>query len=699
MRALAWLFLAASASVATIANAAAPAPAPDAVAGSGAASGASAASPLSTPDVTSYPAGFFAEARPNTAMDMIDRLPGFAFSSGAQVRGYAGAAGDVIIDGERPATKEDDLETVLRRIPASQVLRIDVIRGGAPGIDMQGQTVLANVILKKNSGTTIVATGTLDYLPDSGREMPSTRLELSRRDNGHVLEASLSAFNFWDDGAGPGPHTQWDNPAVPDSGPCTPLCTAHLDAKAGGKIYILTGAYETPLDGGKLRVNALLNSQNYLDRESDTGTPSAFDDLTRFTQDTYKTELGAHYVKDLSQSLNLELIGLEQAQRQLVVSDYTQGDFDHYREGDTLGESILRGVLHWRAAKSLTIDSSIEGAYNIQTTQTNYDVDKVAQALVAADVRVIERRTEAAVTATWTPDPHHTLEAGMKVEASNLTSSGDTVLDKTLVYPKPRVVFTWSPDPKDQMRVRVEREVGQLDFSSFIATASLNTTQNVHAGNPNLMPQDAWVSEIALERKFWKAGDLTATFRHSEINDAVDRVLDPSGLFDEPGNIGHATENDILLDFTAPLDRLWLKNGLLKANATWRDTRATDPTTHAERPLSQIHPLDWQLDFTQDLPKLRSTWGVSISGGWTQTFYRYDEIDRTKLADYLQLNYEYKPTSKLAIRLELNNLNSRPFEQTFNVYAATRPAPLEYTDWRGEHSGPEIHLRVRRTFD
>jgi outer membrane receptor protein involved in Fe transport len=563
---------------------------------------------------------------------------------------------------------------------------------------MQGQTVLANVILKKNGGTTIVASTVFDYLPESGRALPSTRLELTKRENGQAFEASLSFFNFWDDGAGPGPHTQWDNPAVPDSGPCTPTCTANLDAKAGGKDYILTAAYSTPLDGGKFRINALLEGQNYLDRESDTGTPSAFDDLTRYTQDVYKGELGAHYVKDLSQSLNMELVALEQAQRQLVVSDYTQGDFDHFREGDTLGETILRGVLHWRAMKSLTIDSSIEGAYNIQTTQTNYDVDQVPQNLVSADVRVIERRTEANVSATWTPDPHYTLETGMKVEASNLTSSGDTVLDKTLVYPKPRVVFTWSPDPNDQVRIRGEREVGQLDFSSFIATAALNTTQDVHAGNPNLLPQDAWVAEIALERKFWTSGDLTVTLRRQDINDAVDRVLDPSGLFDEPGNIGHATENDLVVDFTAPLDRLFVKNGLFKADATWRDTRATDPTTHQERPLSQVHPLDWRVSFTQDLPTLKSTWGVSIQGGFTQSFYRYDEIDQYKLGDTLQLSYEYKPTRKLALRLELNNLTSRPYEQAYNVYADARPAPLEYIDWRSERSGPEIHLRLRNTF-
>ena len=97
-----------------------------------------------TASIMAYPAAFFASAQPNTAMDMIGRLPGFNFDGGDGVRGFSGAAGNVLIDSERPATKSDDLESILRRIPATQVERIEVIRGGAPGIDMQGQSVVAN---------------------------------------------------------------------------------------------------------------------------------------------------------------------------------------------------------------------------------------------------------------------------------------------------------------------------------------------------------------------------------------------------------------------------------------------------------------------------------------------------------------------------------------------------------------------------
>src|SRR5437763_1821230 len=84
--------------------------------------------------VISYPAAFFAPMAPNTAYDMVQRIPGFSFDDGSSVRGFAGAAGNVLIDGQRPASKTDDLVSVLTRLPFAQVERIDLIRGAQTGI-------------------------------------------------------------------------------------------------------------------------------------------------------------------------------------------------------------------------------------------------------------------------------------------------------------------------------------------------------------------------------------------------------------------------------------------------------------------------------------------------------------------------------------------------------------------------------------
>ncbi len=49
--------------------------------------------------LTNYSAGFFAHSQPSSAYDMIQLLPGFRLQEGnAEIRGYSGAAGNVLID-------------------------------------------------------------------------------------------------------------------------------------------------------------------------------------------------------------------------------------------------------------------------------------------------------------------------------------------------------------------------------------------------------------------------------------------------------------------------------------------------------------------------------------------------------------------------------------------------------------------------
>ena len=71
-----------------------------------------------TQGVISYPPAYFAEQRPSTALDMVQRLPGFSIDGGDDVRGFEGAAGNILIDGARPTSKTDDIEEILRVTPA-----------------------------------------------------------------------------------------------------------------------------------------------------------------------------------------------------------------------------------------------------------------------------------------------------------------------------------------------------------------------------------------------------------------------------------------------------------------------------------------------------------------------------------------------------------------------------------------------------
>ena len=152
--------------------------------------------------ITAYPASFFDASHPSTAADMLNRLPGFTLDTGNGARGFAGTAGNVLIDGTRPTAKTDDLNSILARIPAGAVDRIELIRGGAPGIDMQGQNVVANIVRKAGAGNTTILTLANTWV-ENGQWFPAAQLEYHGSAGALTYEVSLAHIvNQWDDSPG-----------------------------------------------------------------------------------------------------------------------------------------------------------------------------------------------------------------------------------------------------------------------------------------------------------------------------------------------------------------------------------------------------------------------------------------------------------------------------------------------------------------
>ena len=642
--------------------------------------------------VKSYEPAYFAAQQPNTAYDMVIRLPGFSLDDGTSVRGFAGAAGNVLIDGQRPTSKTDDLISIMKRISAGTVARIDVIRGSAPGIDMQGKTVVANLILKKAAGFNgdlrVVSLATQD-----GRVLPQLGAEGAWHDGGgRTLTASVLIAKFFDDGEGSGPHYIYG-----PGGQVQDFSYQHN--LAGGWQNNFAGSYETPLWGGTFKVNALLQDQPYfnddLDRFQVAGREAEHD-----RQDQTDGELGLHYSRSLTSDLTLETLALQHVNKTGYRSLFdTTTDAEDFGETDLSTESIVRGILHWSPTSTLTVEGGGEFAYNWLRTRTDFSDNGAAIAIPAANVIVQEKRSEAFTTATWRPTPQVTVEAGLRLEDSTITSSGDVALTKTLFYPKPRVVLTWSPDADNQLRFRVEREVGQLDFKNFTAAAALNTN-GVTAGNPNLLPQTDWAFEAAFDHHFMKSGVISLTLRHLILQDVVDRVpvFSPSGDFDEPGNIGGGSENDITASFTVPLQRL-IPGGEIRGTVNWQMSKVTDPTTHEQRPISGQNPIYGDLHFSQDLPQWKLKWGVDANLGNLQRLYRFDEIDSYKIGTFDTIYVEHRLPHRMSLRFELDNAGSRPLKITRDVFAGPRNvAPLDFVDFQDHKFGLEFYTRLRMDF-
>ncbi|MDQ3125490.1 MAG: TonB-dependent receptor [Pseudomonadota bacterium] len=636
---------------------------------------------------------FFADARPDTALDMIARLPGFAFESGdSGTRGLAGTAGNVLIDGARPSTKSDSLDQILRRISAAGVARVELIRGGAPGIDMQGRSVVANVVLIRTVTTERVIETNAYFYPD-GYIGPVFSARYSRREGDNQIEGSISGTSDRTDGTGDGFRRRYD---------ANGNLIQDADLVLWDRIRNLraTGAVQRRIGGGLLRVNGLLgwsgneNSQDLLIR-SGAGVDSFNDEEAN----NVNGELGVNWTRDLGPRTGLELTGLQRysTEEYTGVSE-SSGDSSTFTADATSGESIGRAILRFRPNDRWSFETGGEVAYNFLDSATAYSENGVPIPLPSSSVKVEELRGEVFGQATWRPDPTLTIEGGLRVEVSEISQSGDSDLTKSFVYPKPRIQATWTPWTGHQFRFRAEREVGQLDFGDFIASADIDIGQ-VEGGNPDLEPEKSTVLEAIYERRFWGEGVFDATYQYAEVEDVVD-VIPLTGGFDGVGNIGDGTASFFQLRLTLPTDRLGIPNGRFQTRGSWSSTSVLDPVTGEERRFQGNQAFGCGVSFNQDL--MGGRWAYGFDHGCNVDkgrAFRVREVRAFYSEPGVSAYVQWKPQRDLTVRVDLGNATDRERGYQREIYTGPRDtAPLAFREVRRTRMSPWLFVQIRKTF-
>lgn len=635
---------------------------------------------------------FFADASPNTALDMINRLPGFGLDTGdSSTRGFAGAAGNVLIDGDRPSSKSDGLDEILRRIAADSVERIELIRGGAPGIDMQGRAVIANVILKRTVQVETVLEANAYLYPD-GYLGPLLKASWSRREGEDQMEASISATTDRTDGTGDGYRRRYNAAGglIQD---------AELDRWDRFRNLRGTAAWQGRRAGGLLRINGVLGwneAENSIDTLIRSGTGR--DERVENLGDEVEAEVGLNWARPLGERIELELTGLQRYEVDTDESRSISGPNSAVFGGEgTAGETIGRGVLRFRQSDRWAFEGGGEAAYNFLDSTTTYAENGVPIALPSASVKVEELRGEVFGQTTWRPSPTFTAEAALRVEVSEISQSGDTDRGETFVYAKPRLQLTWTPMADNQFRLRLERQVGQLDFGDFVASADVDLNQ-VEGGNPDLEPQKSWDLEAVYERRFWGEGVFSVTLGHSELEDVID-VIPLTGGFEAVGNIGSGTFDFQQAALTLPLDRLGLSNARLQARATFRQSSITDPLTGEDRRLSGQGAFGCGVSFNQDLRGGRWAYGFDHGCNLDRGVqYRIRERRIIEEEPFVTLWAQWKPRPDLTLRLDVGNATDRESRRERFVYAGPRnAAPLSFREERGTTMSPWLFFQVRKT--
>ena len=660
----------------------------------GLAQAAAAATAPAQTGVTSYPAAYFASLQTANASEMLGRIPGYSFDPGDSSRGFEGSAGNVLINGHRPASKTDSLDEILKRMPAGLVERIDIIRGGAPGIDMQGKTVLANVIRSQGAKTRLLVAVAQTHSGD-GRTLGAARFEGS----GSLGDKTWEFGTFWgrglNAGAGRGPAM-----VIPAGG--GPRTLSFVKSEGDGQALFGSGSVESPLVGGTLKVNGRISWDKYKYDEDNTITAPLrgieTDDEVQVQKDR---EIGASYNRAFGAKTSLDVVTLRQTHDIDYAAIFAAGGATQdFRNNRATSETIGRTVIKYRFTDRLSGEVGAETAYNKLDSRSRFSIDATAVRLPAANVGVEERRSELFVKGAWRPTDPWTFDAGLRYETSTITSRGDVVLVKTLRFLKPRLAATWAPTAATQVRLRVEREVGQLNFNDFVASADLTNASGVTAGNPDLNPQQAWVAEGAVEQRFWGSGSITLTARHARLSDVVDRgpVFGATGVFDRPTNIGSGTKDDLGVTVTVPFERFGLKGLVVKGDVTRHWTDVTDPTTGRKREISGQKPVDWNASFIYDLPARNFSWGADVYGSFRQTYYRFNLVDTTKYDSYVRPFAEWRATPDITLRFELPNVTGREVRRTTYIYPGPRSLGGAPDVEDRNLAGPRLYyFRIRKT--
>ncbi|WP_421857543.1 TonB-dependent receptor plug domain-containing protein [Oceanicaulis sp.] len=587
--------------------------------------------------VLSYEPDFFADFNPQTALDLVSRVPGFDLQGGNGGRGLDSALGNVLIDGRRPSSKAG-VTTLLQRLPAATVLRVELIRSPIPGIDMAGQDQVVNVITDRSGGWSGAWSGE-GRLFESGRLIPRGEASMTRTSPNATLTLAIDLAGHANGRDELRRTFDLTNGLELDS---------QIQDRFQERFWDLTPSvgYQRQFDAGhSLRVDArawawsfAANRSGFEQNAQSVLLGSA---ASRSETEEYGTEVSADYDHRLNEVWSLKLTALQRLTTQEGNDRFVDfaptgalDDVTRITETEDEGETVLRLEARRANTASRSRTFILEGAYNFLEGDFDLFVDggagEIEVVLPVSDTRVEEHRVNAGVSELWRLSPQWTLDATAAVEFSRIAQTGDAEKERTFTYFKPEATLTWTPREADQIRFNLRRSVGQLSFGDFISSVDVvDDTESL--GNPNLEPERTTAAQIEWTRRFWQEGAFTVILRHEWVEGVLDNV--PVGISgDAPGNLGDGQRSWIEFEADLPTDRLGISGGLLVLSGRLRDTNVPDPVTRDDRRFRGDEDWRFSLDFRQDLPDWGAAWGFDYSVQGDEDFYRRREFSRTSAA-------------------------------------------------------------------
>ncbi|MBQ13278.1 MAG: TonB-dependent receptor [Gammaproteobacteria bacterium] len=675
-----------------------------------------------------YPARFFDAYSPVSVNDMIDRIPGVGLAlnrrggSNNRGRGLGSGEGEILINGQRITGKSNEGRNQLRRISADQVDYIEIIRGTSEEMDIRGGGQVVNIVLlDEQSRSSISAEVNMDRYRDS---------TLDPGANVSITGQSGKLNYLFHIEAEPRYNNQISKEVSRDAS------GALLETREEERNRDQTD-YETSINLGYQLENSMIQLSGLYGGNSppqdtdriinDFSSGSVVTEIEREERDSERTnwEIGGDYEYGFASGAKFRFLFIvndrdfeNTRERFEVLSDSENKDLFLFNSGRDR-ERIARSSYTWDLAAKQGIEIGVERAQTIRDSDLalGLDIDGIPEPafgnLVPVTISnsgstVEETRYENFVVHNWQINDRMSLESSLIYETSTIEQSGDVSNKRDFDFLRPKLDYRFDITQSFQLRAKIEKNVSQLSFSDFSASAdSSDDDLDTQAGNPEITQEQTWNYELNLEYRLPNSiGVLNSQIYYRDIEDVIDRVdvsPSPTDLQSARGNIGDGKRYGVNLDASTTLGYVGLPSALLSMGLSVQDSEVTDPFLGTERRLRNNGRWFGRMSFRHDITAWDLSYGFfysnSANDGSGRTRVDIFDIER-EISDYsISTFVEKKAFNGYTFRFDIQNANDnqRCRERT-RFLGATVLGIVEEIEDQCSSSGIKYALKVRKTF-
>jgi len=647
--------------------------------------------------------GDFNQFAPRNALDMVRRIPGFTINDGNRgQRGLGEANQNVIVNGSRFSSKSESIRDQLQRIPAGDVIRVEILDGTA--LDIPGLTGQVANIVRSSSGTSGQFTWRTGFRPyNTEAQLYGGEVSLTGSSDALDYTISLSNENNRFGADGPTLITAADGTLIEAQ-----------ESKFSGKFDNPKLAANFTYDFGAETVGNLnlsyavdYNKRNIPETGSPPGGPLRTREST-FNGNGPEYEIGGDIEFPFGPG-KLKLIGLERFERDNGISvlvdrfdDGTPSTGFRFEQINGTGERIGRLEYSWPMFGG-DWQVSGEAAFNrLDRRSRLFELDPAEQFVELEFPEgtggVTEDRFEAIASYSIQLTDTLSLQLSAGGEYSKIEQTGVAANSRSFQRPKGSASLTWKPEDDFDISFEVRRRVGQLSFGDFLASVSLND-DNQNNGNNELQPDQSWNFDVEINKGLGDWGSAKLQLRHAKFEDFVDFFPLASGG-EARGNIGDATRTQLELNTTLKGEPIGFDGAQLEVRAIKRWMSVIDPFTGFSRAFSRDLNELLDIDFRHDIPGTDLAWGTGLFTQDNEPYSRRFEVGRDYEGPvFARLSIEHKDVFGLTVNATYSNLLGARNKFDRTVFDGARPdAPILFVENMDRRIGPIFRFRVSGNF-